>query len=47
VGCSKTAAQWLHDPLVPVAELVIECNVRGKSMTANKNDDIDSDLLSD
>ncbi len=42
-----TQAQWLHDLLQPVAERVIVCNVRGKSMLANKNDDIDSDLLSE
>jgi transposase len=42
-----TQAQWMHDLLVPVAERVIVCNVRGKSMLVNKNDDIDSDLVSE
>lgn len=42
-----TQAQWLHDLLQPVAEKVIVCNVRGKSELSNKNDDIDSDLLSE
>jgi transposase len=42
-----TQAQWLHDLLLPVAERVIVCNVRGKWVLANKNDDIDSDLLSE
>ncbi len=42
-----TQAQWLHDLLQPVAERVIVCNMRGKSELGNKNDDIDSDLLSE
>jgi transposase len=42
-----TQAQWLHDLLQPVAERVIVCNVRGKSALSNKNDDIDSDELSE
>jgi transposase len=42
-----TQAQWLHDLLRPVAERVIVCNVRGKSELANKNDDLDSDSLSE
>jgi transposase len=42
-----TQAQWLHDLLQPVAERVIVCNVRGKKELVNKNDDIDSDLLSE
>jgi transposase len=42
-----THAQWLHDLLQPVAERVIVCNVRGQWVLANKNDDIDSDLLSE
>jgi transposase len=42
-----TQAQWLHDLLQPVAERVVVCNVRGKSELSNKNDDIDSDLLSE
>ena len=42
-----TQAQWLHDLLLPVAERVIVCNVRGKLQLANKSDEIDSDLLSE
>jgi len=42
-----TQAQWLHDLLQPVAERVIVCNVRGKKELVNKNDDIDSGLLSE
>ena len=42
-----TQAQWLHDLLEPVAERVIVCNVRGKKELVNKNDQIDSDLLSE
>src|SRR6266545_899636 len=42
-----TQAQWLHDLLEPVAERVIVCNVRGKKELVNKNDDIDSGLLSE
>jgi transposase len=40
-------AQWLHDLLQPVAERVVVCNVRGKTGLSNKNDDIDSDQLSE
>ena len=42
-----TQAQWLHDLLQPVAERVVVCNVRGKKELVNKNDDIDSDLISE
>src|SRR3989442_244060 len=42
-----TQAQWLHDLLQPVAERVVVCNVRGNKELVNKNDDIDSDLLSE
>jgi len=42
-----TQAQWLHDLLQPVAERVVVCNVRGKKELVNKNDEIDSDLLSE
>lgn len=42
-----TQAQWLHDLLVPVVERVVVCNVRGKRELVNKNDEIDSDLLSE
>ena len=42
-----TQAQWLHDLLVPYAERVIVCNVRGRSETANKSDRIDADGLSE
>jgi transposase len=42
-----TQAQWLHDLLQPVAERVVVCNVRGKKELVNKNDDIDSDLVSE
>ena len=40
-------AQWLHDLLVPHAERVIVCNVRGRSETTNKSDRIDADGLSE
>jgi transposase len=42
-----TQAQWLHDLIVPHAERVIVCNVRGRSETTNKSDRIDADGLSD
>ncbi len=42
-----TQAQWLHDLLVGHAERVIVCNVRGRGETANKNDRIDADGLSE
>ena len=42
-----TQAQWLHDLLQPLAERVVVCNVRGKRELVNKNDDINSDLLSE
>jgi hypothetical protein len=42
-----TQAQWLHDLLVPHAERVIVCNVRGRSETTNKSDRIDADALSE
>lgn len=42
-----TQAQWLHDLIVPLAERVIVCNVRGRSETTNKSDRIDADELSE
>jgi len=42
-----TQAQWLHDLLVPNAERVVVCNVRGRSETSNKSDRIDADVLSE
>ena len=42
-----TQAQWLHDLLVPHAERVVVCNVRGRSETSNKSDRIDADALSE
>jgi len=42
-----TQAQWLHDLLVDHAERVIVCNVRGRSETTNKSDQIDADGLSE
>ncbi len=42
-----TQAQWLHDLIVPHAEKVIVCNVRGRSETTNKSDRIDSEALSE
>jgi transposase len=42
-----TQAQWLHDLLLPEAERVVVCNVRGKSEVANKSDGIDAADLSD
>ena len=42
-----TQAQWLHDLIVPHAERVIVCNVRGRSETTNKSDRIDADGLSE
>jgi transposase len=41
-----TQAQWLHDLLVPHAEKVIVCNVRGQNEGGNKNDRIDVERLS-
>ena len=40
-------AQWLHDLLQGVAERVVVCNVRGKKELTKKNDDIDSELISE
>jgi hypothetical protein len=42
-----TQAQWLHDLLVPHAERVVVCNVRGKGEMDNKNDRLDADGLSE
>lgn len=42
-----TQAQWLHDLLLPEAERIVVCNVRGKSEVANKSDGIDAADLSD
>lgn len=42
-----TQAQWLHDLLVPHAEKVIVCNIRGQNESGNKNDRIDADGLSE
>jgi transposase len=42
-----TQAQWLHDLLLPDAEHVVVCNVRGKSEVANKSDRIDAADLSE
>lgn len=41
-----TQAQWLHDLIVPHAERVIVCNVRGERKSGNKTDKIDVDELS-
>jgi len=41
-----TQAQWLHDLLVPHAEKVIVCNLRGQNEGGNKNDRIDVERLS-
>ena len=42
-----TQAQWLHDLILPHAEGVVVCNVRGKSEVTNKSDRIDADALSE
>jgi transposase len=42
-----TQAQWLHDLILPHAEGVVVCNVRGKSELTNKSDRIDADALSE
>ena len=42
-----TQAQWLHDLLVPHAERVVVCNVRGQSEMSNKSDRLDADRLSE
>lgn len=42
-----TQAQWLHDLVVPHAEKVVVCNIRGESRAGNKNDRLDADLLSE
>jgi hypothetical protein len=42
-----TQAQWLHDLLLPHAEQVVVCNVRGRSETSNKSDRMDADWLSE
>jgi Transposase len=41
-----TQAQWLHDLLVPHAEKVVVCNVRGQNEGGNKSDRIDVERLS-
>jgi transposase len=41
-----TQAQWLHDLIVPHAEKVVVCNLRGENASGNKNDRIDVDELS-
>jgi transposase len=41
-----TQAQWLHDLIVPHAERVVVCNLRGERKSGNKNDRIDVDELS-
>jgi transposase len=41
-----TQAQWLHDLIVPHAEHVIVCNLRGERKSGNKSDRIDVDELS-
>lgn len=40
-------AQWLYDLLVPHAERVVVCNVRGRNEGTSKSDRIDSDELSE
>jgi transposase len=40
-------AQWMHDLLLPQAEKVLVCNVRGKSQLMNKSDRIDAADLSE
>ncbi len=42
-----TQAQWLHDLLVPHAERVVVCNVRGREKSGNKSDRLDADALSE
>jgi transposase len=42
-----TQAQWLHDLLMPLVPSVTVCNVRGRSETSNKSDQIDADWLSE
>lgn len=42
-----TQAQWLHDLILPHAEGVVVCNVRGRSELTNKSDRIDADALSE
>lgn len=41
-----TQAQWLHDLIVPHAERVVVCNLRGERKTGNKSDRIDVDEIS-
>jgi transposase len=41
-----TQAQWLHDLIVPHAEKVVVCNLRGERKSGNKSDRIDVDELS-
>lgn len=41
-----TQAQWLHDLIVPHAERVVVCNLRGERKSGNKSDRIDVDELS-
>ncbi len=42
-----TQAQWLYDLLLPHAERVVVCNVRGRDEGTSKSDRIDSDELSE
>ncbi len=47
VGFEEGAqAQWLHDLIVPHAEKVVVCNLRGERKSGNKSDRIDVDELS-
>jgi len=41
-----TQAQWLHDLLVPVADRVVVCDLRGERRRGNKADKVDADELS-
>ncbi|MGZ5446190.1 MAG: transposase [Thermoanaerobaculia bacterium] len=41
-----TQAQWLHDLIVPHAERVVVCILRGERKSGNKNDRMDVDELS-
>ena len=42
-----TQAQWLHDLLVPHAERVVVCNIRGERKSGNKSDRLDARKLSE
>ncbi len=42
-----TQAQWLHELLAPVVDLIVVCDRRGEPRQGNKGDQVDADRLSE